>query len=278
MHIRIAGSLNLHRDPHLEPLGSRTLPAAAPWDTFLPSSDVSTSLSARHSVSQLAPPRSLFRYLPRNYSVLNTQLRKTIRQKRRNITDAEKDRCGKQLTQICIDDAWLTDSQHIACFLDSDGEIATDALIKQLLTIGKSVYLPILNPDKANTLLFARYQAGDKLIPNKFGILEPDLAAQAPIDTRTLDLVLMPLVVFDHQGNRLGMGGGYYDRTFSYLLDQNFDNQGIDGQNIDSENSRPRLAGLAYSFQQVDQLKPAAWDVPLEKVFTELSVVSVSSN
>jgi len=172
-----------------------------------------------------------------------------------------------------MDDAWLTTSQRIACFLDSDGEIATDRLIKQLLAAGKSVYLPVLDPNKTNALLFARYQAGDVLIPNRFGILEPDLSTQAPINTRDLDLVLMPLVVFDHEGNRLGMGGGYYDRTFSYLLDQS-----IDEQNIDDKNSRPRLAGLAYSFQQVDQLKPAAWDVPLEKVFTELSVVSVSSN
>ena len=177
-----------------------------------------------------------------------------------------------------MDDAWTTESQHIACFLDSDGEIQTDELIKQLQAIGKSIYLPILNPDKTNTLLFARYQTGDTLIPNRFGILEPDLSTQPSINTRDLDLVLMPLVVFDHHGNRLGMGGGYYDRTFSYLLDQNIDDQGIDEQNIDDKNSRPRLAGLAYSFQQVDQLKPEAWDVPLEKIFTELSVVSVSSN
>ena len=199
---------------------------------------------------------------------MNSSLRKTLRQKRKTITDTEKEQFGQQLTQVCAYDPWLTDSQHIACFLDSDGEIATGALIQQLQAMGRSVYLPVLDPTKTNELLFVGYQPNDKLIPNKYGILEPDLASLTPINSCDLDLVLMPLVAFDGRGNRLGMGGGYYDRTFSFLIDNK----------TTSQDSQPRMAGLAYSFQQVDQLEPASWDVPLQKVFTERAVISVQAN
>ncbi|MGD8594123.1 MAG: 5-formyltetrahydrofolate cyclo-ligase, partial [Gammaproteobacteria bacterium] len=72
---------------------------------------------------------------------------------------------------------------------------------------------------------------------------------------RRLNLVLTPLVAFDARGNRLGMGGGYYDRTFAYLRHQH-------------RWRRPRLAGIAYDFQQVDRLERSSWDVPLSTIAT----------
>jgi 5-formyltetrahydrofolate cyclo-ligase len=76
------------------------------------------------------------------------------------------------------------------------------------------------------------------------------------IQPLALDLVLTPLVGFDHKGNRLGMGGGYYDRSFAFLLRR---------QNW----KKPRLVGLAYDFQQLDKLPAKNWDVPLTAVATD---------
>ena len=73
---------------------------------------------------------------------------------------------------------------------------------------------------------------------------------------RELDLILAPLVGFDTHGNRLGMGGGYYDRTFAYLKHR------LHWQ-------KPRLIGLAYELQRVADLANHAWDVPLQSVVTE---------
>lgn len=195
---------------------------------------------------------------------MNTQLRKTIRQQRRDIPDSQKALSGKQLAKFCMDHKWVSDSQHIACFLDHDGEINTDPLIKQLHAAGKSVYLPALNPDKTNELLFFLYQPNDRLIPNRFGIPEPDINRLKPIDSRNLDLVLMPLVAFDKKGHRLGMGGGYYDRSFAFTL----------ATQQTKQNRNPYLAGIAYSFQQVEQLHSESWDVPLGIIFTELAAIN----
>ena len=73
---------------------------------------------------------------------------------------------------------------------------------------------------------------------------------------RQLDVVIAPLVAFDESLNRLGMGGGYYDRTFAFRKRARV-------------LRRPVLIGVAYSFQRVDRLQPENWDVPLDVVITE---------
>jgi 5-formyltetrahydrofolate cyclo-ligase len=75
------------------------------------------------------------------------------------------------------------------------------------------------------------------------------------VPLRKLDVVLLPLVAFDRRGNRLGMGGGFYDRTFAPR-----------GR---GRVSAPRLIGLAHGFQQVAELVDQPWDVPLRGVLTD---------
>lgn len=93
------------------------------------------------------------------------------------------------------------------------------------------------------------------MIVNRFGIPEPDRNAKR-LPSRLLSVVLLPLVGFDSDGNRLGMGGGFYDRTFGYA--------------IHSSARRPRLIGVAYECQRsADGLPRRPWDVPLDGVVTE---------
>ena len=118
---------------------------------------------------------------------------------------------------------------------------------------GRQVLLPALHGD---TLWFLPCDRHTPLAPNRFGIPEPDVAPEARCRPRDLDLVLMPLVAFDASGNRLGMGGGFYDRTFSYLRNRTFW-------------KKPMLLGVAYEFQRLETIASHPWDIPLQGIATE---------
>ena len=103
--------------------------------------------------------------------------------------------------------------------------------------------------------LFVRYRQGDRLQRNRWGILEPRLQARRRVPARTLDVVLVPLVGFDAQGNRLGMGKGFYDRTFSFRAA--------------ARRQRPLLVGLAHECQRVESLERQAWDIRMDRIVSD---------
>ena len=124
------------------------------------------------------------------------------------------------------------------------------------LARGKQVYLPVLVPLRRPRLLFARYTPDTPMALNRYGIAEPDIPHHCLLPPRALDLVITPLVAFDAALNRLGMGGGYYDNTFSFLRRR-------------QAWRHPRLVGIAYQCQQTRRLAAAPWDVPLDAIVTE---------
>ena len=126
-------------------------------------------------------------------------------------------------------------------------------VIEFLRSIGREVLLPALHGDG---LWFLPYCEDTPMKSNRFGIPEPFLPPRARCPARELDIVLVPLVAVDSAGNRLGMGGGYYDRTFAYLRAR-------------SVWRRPLLIGVAYEFQRVARLPARAWDIPLDALATE---------
>ncbi|TNF36465.1 MAG: 5-formyltetrahydrofolate cyclo-ligase [Gammaproteobacteria bacterium] len=177
-------------------------------------------------------------------------LRSTIRAQRQALTPREQQRCAQAMTEHFAHHPLFADAQHIAFYLAANGEANPNGLMQQALTCNKACYLPRL---EARSMHFHRYQTGDALITNNFGIDEP--SRNSPfLNASELDLVLVPLVAFDDHGNRLGMGGGFYDRTFAFRLEST---------------ARPLLVGVAYGFQQVAALARQPWDVPLDGVLTE---------
>jgi 5-formyltetrahydrofolate cyclo-ligase len=114
------------------------------------------------------------------------------------------------------------------------------------------IYLPRLTHLRHRRMRFAA--ADGPMRRNHLGILEP--VHLRFLSARRLDLVFVPLVGFDAQGERLGMGAGYYDRAFHFLRHRR-------------HWLHPRLIGLAYSFQQVPRIQGAAHDVRLSAVITE---------
>lgn len=161
-------------------------------------------------------------------------------------------RCYKQLNKNGL----LLRHKHIAAYIADRGEIAPNIFFTLLWARKKTIYIPVLHPFQKHKMLFVRYGAGETLRANKFGILEPKLTLRNIAKVRFLGLVLSPLVAFDQECRRIGMGGGFYDRSFSFKR---------------SNTSRliPKLAGLAYEFQQVQHIDTQAWDVPLDAVVSE---------
>ncbi len=183
-------------------------------------------------------------------------LRTRIRQARRALTPVERLLLAEQCARNLVNHALFRNATRIAVYLPADGELDTVPLLERAWRMGKQVFLPVLIPHGENRLWFARYEPDSTLQRNRFGILEPARAAHDRISPLALDLVLTPLVAFDTAGNRLGMGGGYYDRSFGYLLRH-------------SHWLRPRLVGIAYDFQRQPQLPRESWDVPLHAIATD---------
>lgn len=180
-----------------------------------------------------------------------------MRQRRRALSDQDQLSAAKQLSQILTSQSWYQRSQHIAVYVTNDGEIDPIVFAHRAMHRGKQCYLPVLHPVKKGHLQFADYNG--PRVTNGFGIEEPDVKRCLTIDVRKLDVVLLPLVAFDINGERLGMGGGFYDRTFEFLK-----RSGL---------QKPRLIGLAHDFQQVDAIPTEDWDVPLSAIVTNKGII-----
>jgi 5-formyltetrahydrofolate cyclo-ligase len=187
--------------------------------------------------------------------------RKELRAARRALTPAQQQAAAKTLSRKLRNWLPLLRSQHIAFYLPNDGEIDPQPLIHHLLQLGKSCYLPCLHADGSNRVWFVRYRRGEKLYNNRFGIPEPDRCNRRR-PAWALQTVLMPLVGFDHTGNRLGMGGGFYDRTFAFKRIH--------------KTRKPLLVGLAHSIQEAELLPAESWDMPLDFIATEAFVLDFS--
>lgn len=194
---------------------------------------------------------------------LRSHMRNQMRRERRSVSVHERKRYSIQLAKRIAKTPLFRNSKRIAFYMANDGELDLTPLMRIAWRMKKQCYLPILSPPFQQHLYFARYVEGDALRPNQFSIPEPKLSPRHWRKGRRLDLVLTPLVAFDALGNRLGMGGGYYDRTFAYLRNHN-------------HWQKPRLVGVAYSFQQVPRLENAAWDVPLSLIATPEKIVFCS--
>lgn len=184
------------------------------------------------------------------------QIRQQLRAARRAVPADQRLRYARLMAGHVTTSVPYRRCRHLAAYLAADGEIDPQPLLEHAWRQGKQVYLPVLLPYRGNRLLFAPYGPHSRLRPNRFGIPEPVVERRHLVRPQALDLVLTPLVGFDEQGNRLGMGGGYYDRSFSFLHHRR-------------HWQKPRLLGLAFECQRVSALPHHPWDVPLYGIATE---------
>ena len=151
---------------------------------------------------------------------------------------------------------YFTDAR-VAGYWASHGELPLNLVIPPLATRGQQFLLPVIARHKQ--LRFAPWAAGEPVQANRYGIPEPVDPLEL-LEPFQLDLVLVPLLGFDRRGNRLGHGGGYYDRSFAFLNEQ-------------VRPTEPLLVGIAYAFQELPEVDEQDWDVPLDFVATERELI-----
>ncbi|MGL4734883.1 MAG: 5-formyltetrahydrofolate cyclo-ligase [Enterovibrio sp.] len=183
------------------------------------------------------------------------QLRTIFRQKRQQLTADEQQQAQQLLLERFRVHPQVQSSSHIALYMAQNGEIATHALIHDCWQQGKQVYLPVAHPFAAGELLFLRYTPDTPLQKSRWGMLQPKLDVRAVRPICQLELLVLPLVAFDAQGNRLGMGGGFYDRTLASLKNH-------------SHLAQPHLLGVAHDCQLARHLPTERWDQPLPEILT----------
>lgn len=184
------------------------------------------------------------------------QLRRMLRNARRALTPSEQREAAQGVYRQLAQHPLFRRAKHISLYLPTDGEIDPRLLLRAAQRRGKATYLPVLSAWPRTKMVFQRVRPGEKLLPNRFRILEPRVNVRRQRKVWALDLVLLPLVGFDDAGGRLGMGGGFYDRSLAYLARR-------------QHWRKPTLLGLAHECQKVERLVQASWDVPLAGTVTD---------
>lgn len=181
-----------------------------------------------------------------------SDLRRMMRGRRRALSAADRAHRSRSLSRRLGSHPFFRNARRIGVYYPNDGEIDLRPIMRW--GRGKEFFLPVLPPPGKRRLWFASYEPGQRLVPDRFGIPEP--RGRHQVRAEELDLILVPLVAFDQTGGRIGMGGGYYDTSLSFL----------------SRYRRfvpIRVIGAAYEFQQVDIIPRDAWDIPLHGIITE---------
>lgn len=180
-------------------------------------------------------------------------VRDLLRQARRDLSQEQQTAASKKLFKLIRDLDIFTDARRIAFYQPIDGEVDPSNLLKYALGEGKSCFLPRISDENPEFVSFAPYDENTELTDSDWGIAEPPAPKNIPSPT-DLDLVFVPLVAFDRHCFRLGMGKGFYDRTFSFKI---FNRQ-----------SKPLLIGLAHECQYTEPFVVKSWDVRLDAVIT----------
>ncbi|MDI5919347.1 5-formyltetrahydrofolate cyclo-ligase [Halomonas sp. LR5S13] len=190
------------------------------------------------------------------------RLRRELRLRRRELSAEARRDAAERLCRHLRKLPEIQRARRLALYLPNDGEIDPTPLIPWLERRGTRVHLPVLKPLSRNQLWFVHYHSGTPMVANRFGIPEPEARHGAHRARRTpawaLDVILLPLVGFDDRGQRMGMGGGFYDRSLAFTR---------------RPGPRPRLIGLAHDCQRVERLPAAPWDVPLDAIVSDARVI-----
>ena len=180
-----------------------------------------------------------------------TTLRAIARQRRTNFV-ASLDPLAHRLAFRAVPSPLarrMADAQVVALYMGIDDEAPAQRMAAQLQAMGKIVALPRVL-DRLGSMDFLVWPAEGQLVPGPFATSHPE-----PIgDPVAPDVIVAPLVGFDRTMNRLGQGGGYYDRAFARHPDA-------------------LRVGIAWSAQEIDALPADPWDLPLDIIMTEVELI-----
>ncbi|MCM2678887.1 5-formyltetrahydrofolate cyclo-ligase [Echinimonas agarilytica] len=186
-------------------------------------------------------------------------LRKQLRQQRQGLSAKQQSLASHALLENLQQVDAIKHANSLAVYLAGDGEIDLAPLIHWCWHEHKTLTVPVLHPFSKHHLLFLRYEPTTPMVRNCYGIFEPQLNVLDVLPVAHLDCMVLPLVGFDDQANRMGMGGGYYDRTLASWQQQ--------------RHAKSALIGVAHDCQKVAKLPVANWDVPLDQVVTPSIII-----
>lgn len=176
------------------------------------------------------------------------QLRQQLRKRRRAISEAQRSAAARRATQHLLRSPWFKRARHIGIYLAVASELPTELLIGAARRRRKHLYAPCTGHN--GRMEFRRLHECRSLQRNRHGIAEPRGRKFRP--PKQLDLLIIPLLGVDARGQRLGAGGGYYDRYLQRC-----------------GRYRPLRVGFGYRMQLLDRLPDEPWDLPLHAVVTE---------
>ena len=169
---------------------------------------------------------------------------------RRELSEVEVQLSSAVIQEELLRHPALQQPRIIASYMSFAGEIDTVSINHMLRDMGHSMALPVVHPQEKGLMEFYHYVSDSELIRNSFKILEPDSRTARQVMPEEIEVMLVPLVGFNNKGDRLGMGGGYYDRMLKRISPQCL------------------KLGLAHDFQLVEDLESQEWDMPLDEVIT----------
>jgi len=185
-------------------------------------------------------------------------IRQSLRHKRQKLSNKYKSNASKLIAEdIIVQQIFFQypSAKQIGIYIALDEEINLQNIINKLWQKNIKVYCPILHPLKKHHIFFTEYSASTQLVKDKYGISTPLFNSLNIIAPWELDIVLTPLVGFDNSGNRIGMGAGFYDTSFSF-------------RTISTRFETP-LIGCAFDCQFHDNIFSNKWDQKLNAILTE---------
>jgi 5-formyltetrahydrofolate cyclo-ligase len=189
-------------------------------------------------------------------------LRRALRARRAALSTAERRRASRQLLRLALRHRLLMRKRRAGFYVPTRHEIDVLPLLERALALGAACFLPIVPGRGRKKLWFTRLGERPAWFVNRYGIPEYHPPAPRKCRAGSLETLFLPLLGFDAEGWRIGMGGGYYDASLAALR-------------IRRHWRKPRLIGVAYAVQEVDRVPRDAWDVPLDGILTERRYLAV---
>lgn len=168
------------------------------------------------------------------------------------LSDAERELASEIIADKVIRAPWFQRANYLGCYLSTPLEVNTGTIIARAWRMKKRIFVPVI--EKKRQMQFQEITPDTDLRLNDFGLFEPDTGES--VTPRMLDVVVTPVVAYDDDKHRIGMGGGYFDTSFAFLRHR-------------TVSYHPKLVGVAFACQKVAKISPNPWDIPLFATISE---------
>jgi 5-formyltetrahydrofolate cyclo-ligase len=183
------------------------------------------------------------------------RLREHYKAQRLQATPQQRMQAAESVAQQLLALPEWSSARYVAGYWATQGELPLHS-VQMRLQAPQIWCLPLVQADR--TLKFSPWRAGDPLGSNEYGIPEPDVSPTSTLDAADMSIILMPLLAYTQSGARLGMGGGYYDRSFAFRH---------------AQPAPPLLIGIGYANQEAPSLPNDDWDIKLDMLVNDNELI-----